>query len=196
MPILSRFNYRCLAAKILYTWKLRHIGEVILMSICPSCGREVPPEAAFCSYCGASLTAVPPPPVMVEVPISYQIQTATIFFDEKASRLELIVRIIWSFLAGLVGFVYGLAFSLIILLYSIAAGILNFINFIKILITGKRWRTAFNWQAKLIDRSTTYSTRLYNYWMRRAPYFGLMIDKRPTLGMEPAPSRTPGGTPA
>jgi hypothetical protein len=27
----------------------------------------------------------------VEVPISYQIQTATILFDERASRLELIV---------------------------------------------------------------------------------------------------------
>ncbi|MEM1607599.1 MAG: zinc ribbon domain-containing protein [Candidatus Bathyarchaeia archaeon] len=169
------------------------------MPICPNCGREVPLEAAFCSYCGASLTAAPPPPpppTFVEVPISYQIQTATIFFDEKASRLELIVRIIWGFLISLVGFIYGLAFSFIILFYSIAAGILNLINFIKILITGKRWRTAFNWQARLIDKSATYYARLYNYWMRRTPYFGLMIDKRPELKMEQAPSRTPGGAPA
>lgn len=171
------------------------------MPFCPNCGREVPSGAAFCSYCGASLTAMPPPPpptppAMVEVPISYQIQTATIFFDEKASRLELIVRIVWNFLIGLVGFVYGLAFGIIILFYSVAAGILNIINFIKILITGKRWRTAFSWQAKLIDKSATYYTRLYNYWMRRAPYFGLMIDKRPSIKMEPEPSKTPGGTPA
>ncbi|MCX8171949.1 MAG: zinc-ribbon domain-containing protein [Candidatus Bathyarchaeota archaeon] len=172
------------------------------MSTCPNCGREVPSGAVFCSYCGASLTAMPPPPppppptFMVEVPISYQIQTATILFDEKASRLELIARIVWNFLVGLVGFVYSLAFSFIILFYSIAAGILNIINFIKILITGKRWKKAFDWQAKLIYRSATYYARLHNYWMRRAPYFGLMIDKRPSLNMEPEPLKTPGGSPA
>ena len=165
--------------------------------ICPNCGKEAPSDAAFCSYCGASLTAIPPSPAAtVEVPISYQIQTATILFDERASRLELIVRIVWSFLIGLVGFVYGLAFGIIILFYSFAAGILNIINFIKILITGKRWKTAFDWQAKLIDKSATYYTRLYNYGMRRAPYLGLMTDKRPPLEMEPEPSKTPGGSPA
>ena len=165
--------------------------------ICPNCGKEAPSDAAFCSYCGASLTAIPPPPAAtVEVPISYQIQTATILFDERASRLELIVRIVWSFLIGLVGFIYGLAFGIIILFYSFAAGILNIINFIKILKNGKRWKTAFDWQAKLINKSATYYARLYNYGMRRAPYLGLMTDKRPPLEMEPEPSKTPGGSPA
>jgi hypothetical protein len=28
--------------------------------ICPSCGRESPPDAAFCARCGASLGAPPP----------------------------------------------------------------------------------------------------------------------------------------
>jgi len=168
------------------------------MSICLNCGKEASFGATFCVYCGASLIAMPPPPssAIAEVPISYQIQTATILFDEKASRLELIVRIIWSLLISLVSFVYGLAFGIIILFYSLAAGILNIINFIKILITGKRWKTAFDWQAKLINKSATYYARLYNYGMRRAPYFGLMTDKRPPLEMEPEPSKTPGGTPA
>lgn len=137
-----------------------------------------------------------PPPTAAEVPISYHIQTATIPFDEKASRLELIVRIFWGILISLVGFVYGLAFGIIILFYSIAAWILNIINFIIILITGKRWKTAFDWQAKLLNKSATYYSRLYNYSMRRAPYLGLMIDKRPPLEMEPEPPRMPGGAPA
>lgn len=137
-----------------------------------------------------------PPSAPAEVPISYHIQTATIHFDEKASRLELIVRIFWNILISLVSFVYGIAFGIIILLYSIVAGVLNIINFFKILITGKRWKTAFDWQAKLINKIATYNARLYNYSMRRAPYIGLMTDKRPSLEMEPEPPRTPGGTPA
>jgi hypothetical protein len=124
------------------------------------------------------------------------VQTATIPFDEKASRLELIVRIVWGLLMGIVGFIYGLVFGIIILVYSIIAGILNIINFFIILITGKRWKTAFDWQAKLITKSATYYTRLYNYGMRRAPYQGLMIDRRPSLEMESEPSKTPGGSPA
>jgi hypothetical protein len=135
-------------------------------------------------------------PVVEEVPISYIIQTATIPFDEKASRLELLVRIIWLFLTWLVSFVYSLVFGILILIYTIIASILNVINFFIILITRKRWKTAFNWQAKLIKNSATYYTRLYNYTMRRAPYFGLMTDKRPELGMESEPSKTPGGSPA
>ncbi|MEM2972473.1 MAG: hypothetical protein QW270_08685 [Candidatus Bathyarchaeia archaeon] len=96
----------------------------------------------------------------------------------------------------MVSFVYSLAFGIIMLVYGIVALILNIINFFVILITGKRWKTAFNWQAKLITKSVTYYTRLYNYGMRRAPYFGLMIDKRPDLGMEPEPTKTSGGSTA
>ncbi|MEM2103690.1 MAG: hypothetical protein QW717_02215 [Candidatus Bathyarchaeia archaeon] len=138
----------------------------------------------------------PSPPPIVDVPISYLVQTAAIPFEKKASRLELLVRIVWGLLMGIVSFVYGLIFGIIILVYSIVAGILNIINFFIILITGKRWKTAFDWQAKLITKSATYYTRLYNYGMRRAPYQGLMIDKRPPLGMEPEPSKTSGGSPA
>jgi len=174
------------------------------MPHCPNCGKEMPPDATFCPSCGASATALPPPPPpplpqpmpVEEIPISYIIQTATIPFNEKASRIELLVRIFWNILTGLIGFVYSLAFGILILFYGIVALILNVINFFVILITGKRWRTAFNWQAKLITKSATYYTRLYNYGMRRAPYFGLMTDKRPTLEMEPEPSKTPGGAPA
>jgi len=89
-----------------------------------------------------------------------------------------------EFANELVSFVYGLVFGITI------------INFIKILITGKRWKTAFDWQAKLINKSATCHDRLYNCGMRRAPYIGLMTDKRPSLEMEPEPSKTPGGTPA
>jgi len=170
------------------------------MSYCPNCGKEVPPGAAYCRFCGVSLTAMPTstvqPPVVSEVPISYQVQTAVIPFDERASRLELLVRIVWSWLIGLVGFIYGLGFVIIIWVYGFVAGILNAINFIIILITAKRWKTAFDWQAKLIQKSATYYARLNNYQMRRAPYLGLMIDRRPPLEMEPEPAKTPGGSPA
>lgn len=179
------------------------------MSNCPNCGKEVHVSAVFCSSFGVNLNAMPPPPppppppqttpyppIATEVPISYVVQTTTISFEEKASRLELLARILWYILTGLVGFVYALVFGIIILVYGIIALILNIVNFFKILITGKRWKTAFEWQSKLITKSATYNTRLYNYWMRRAPYFGLMIDKRPDLGMEPEPSKTPGGSPA
>lgn len=167
----------------------------VFMSYCPKCGKEVPEGAAFCPSCGASLTVMPPS-VVAEVPISYVVQTASIQFDEKASRLELLVRIVWGWLIGLVGLVYGFVFGIIVLVYSFVASILNIINFIIILITAKRWKTAFDWQAKLITKSATYYTRLYNYSMRRAPYLGIMIDKRPPLGMEPEPSKTSGGSPA
>jgi hypothetical protein len=88
-------------------------------------------------------------PQSAVVPISYQVQTAVIPFDAKASRLELFVRIIWGLLLNLVFFVYALCYGIIILLYGIIAGILNVINFFIILITAKSWKTAFNWQAKL-----------------------------------------------
>lgn len=169
------------------------------MSHCPNCGKETSADATFCPHCGASLTTLPPPPpppLVVEVPISYVIQTATIPFDEKASRLELLVRILWLFLTGLIGFVYSLIFGIIILIYGVIASILNTLNLFIILITGKRWKTAFNWQLKLITKSAIYYAQLYNYWMRRSPYFGLMTDKRPNLGMEPEPSKIAGGSPA
>jgi hypothetical protein len=176
--------------------------------ICPNCKKETPPNAAFCQFCGTSLTAETSPPTqpsatpapttnaVAEVPITLQIQTAAIPFDGNASRVELFVRIVWNLLIGLISFLYGLGFGIIIFVYSIVAGILNIINFFIILITAKRWKTAFEWQAKLIQKNITYYTRLYNYTMRRAPYFGLMIDKRPSLDMEPDPSTTPGGSPA
>lgn len=175
---------------------------------CPNCGKKIDNEdATFCSFCGTSLTAAPPPnqqptssvqasTTVIEVPIALQVQTAVISFDASASRLELLVRIVWTFLTNLIFFVYGLGFGIIVLVYSFVAGILNIIHFIVILITGKRWKPAVNWQAKLIQKSVTYSTRIVNYNMRRAPYFGLIIDRRPSLEMEPRPSTTTGGSPA
>jgi hypothetical protein len=180
-----------------------------VMPYCPNCGKEVPKGAVSCTFCGVSLTNVPPTPmpqpiaptplpptVVAEVPISYQVQTAVITFDENASRLELFVRILWNFLIGLIGFIYGLVFGIIILIYGFVAGILNLINFLSILITAKRWKTAFVWQAQLIQKMATYYAQLNNFTMRRAPYFGLMTDRRPKLEMEPTPSTTPGGSPA
>ncbi|MGB9741254.1 MAG: hypothetical protein ACP5IM_07125 [Candidatus Bathyarchaeia archaeon] len=178
------------------------------MSYTQNAKKKMPADATSRQFYRVSLTTVPPPPpppppqtmpyppVVEDVPVSYVVQTATISFEEKASRLELLVRILWYILTGLVGFVYSLVFGIIILVYGIIASILNIISFFKILITGKRWKIAFDWQAKLIAKSVNYNTRLYNYWMRRAPYFGLMIDKRTGLGMEPEPSKTPGGSPA
>lgn len=178
------------------------------MSFCPNCGKEVNPSTSFCPHCGASLAAnseVPPTPTntvvnaspeAATVPITFQIQTADIPFDGSASRVELFVRILWYFLTGLIGMVYGIIFGIIIAVYSIVAGILNFINFWIILITGKRWKTAFDWSAQLIQKAMTYYTRLYNFSMRRAPYMGLMIDQRPKLEMEPEAATTTGGSPA
>ena len=178
---------------------------------CPNCGKKIDNEyATFCAFCGASLAVgpLPPPPnqqptsygqastAAIEVPIALQVQTAVISFDESASRLELLVRILWSFLTNLIVFIYGLGFGIIVLVYSFVAEILNIIHFIIILITGKRWKTAVDWQAQLIQKSITYSTRISNYSMRRAPYLGLMIDRRPSLEMEPNPATTTGGSPA
>jgi len=174
------------------------------MSYCSNCGKETPADAAFCPSCGTSLTAVSPsqsqtmsspPPSIAEIPISYIIQTTSIPFESKASRIELLVRIVWYILTGLIGFVYSIVFGIIVLVYGIIALILNIINFFIILITGKRWKIAFDWQVKLITQSATCYTRLYNYWMRRAPYFGLMTDKRPDLRIEPESTKTPGGSP-
>ena len=90
--------------------------------------------------------AVPPAPtttLVTEVPISLQVQKATISFEENADRVELFVRIVWNFLIGLISFLYGIGFGIIILVYTVIAGVLNIINFFVILITAKRWKPAF-----------------------------------------------------
>ena len=178
------------------------------MSYCPNCGKEVDPNKPFCPSCGASIAATSQKPPMPNstvinaspqatvVPITFQAQTANIQFDASASRLELFVRILWYFLNAIIVFAYGLVFGIIIAIYGFVAGILNFINFWIILITGKRWKTAFDWSAKLIQKAITYYARLFNFALRRAPYMGLMIDQRPKLTMEPEPATTTGGSPA
>jgi len=177
------------------------------MPYCSNCAKEAPSGVSLCPFCGKILsagspssgsnpTSTAPLPQSAVVPISYQVQTAVIPFDAKASRLELFVRIIWGLLLNLVFFVYGLCYGIIILLYGIIAGILNVINFFIILITAKSWKTAFNWQAKLIQKSATYYARLNNYMMRRTPYLRLMTDRRPPLEMEQGPSTTPEESPA
>jgi len=174
---------------------------MVIMPYCPDCGKKIPTGTVICPSCGKSLNAAQPPtapapgsteplPQSVVIPISYQIQTAAVPFEAKASRLELFVRIVWEILIDLVLFIYSLVYGIILLFYGIIAGILHIINWFIILITARRWKTAFDWQAKLIQKSATYYARLISYTMQRAPYLRLMTDQRPSLEMESEPSTT------
>ena len=108
---------------------------------------------------------------------------AELAFDSKASRAELFVRIIWSFLYMIVAFVYAIVFTIVIFVFSIVALILSSIQWLVILFAGKRWEAAFNWNAKtLYERTIPYYVRLYNYTLRFMPYLHWMTDKRPGLG--------------
>ena len=81
-------------------------------------------------------------------------------FEEEASRSELFVRIIYSFIIAIVLGVYG-----------IVAGICESLQWILILITGKRNESLNN----VIKTYVSYSILV-------AKYMCLLSDERPPLG--------------
>ncbi|HPY59925.1 MAG TPA: DUF4389 domain-containing protein [Methanospirillum sp.] len=84
-------------------------------------------------------------------------------YEEKAGRLELFIRIIYSFIIGIVLTVYGFI-----------AGICMFIQFFVILILGRRSQT-------LSDLIQGY----LEYYVHILPYTSFMTDERP--GIFPSP---------
>jgi hypothetical protein len=80
-------------------------------------------------------------------------------FEESASRLELLVRILYWILIGIVLWIYG-----------IIAGICFFIQWFFILIFGKRHETLSNIAKGYLE-----------YMVHVLPYMYFMTDKRPDV---------------
>jgi uncharacterized protein len=72
------------------------------MPTCTSCGAELPPNAAFCSACGAAVTApseAPSDPAPAPAPVAVARPTAVAVTDVKAWAM-------WSHLSALGGLVF------------------------------------------------------------------------------------------
>jgi len=84
---------------------------------------------------------------------------AKVSFSEKASRVELLVRIVWAILAGIVLFIFG-----------IISGIAWIVQIVYILVTGRRHKSLQG----LIKSVTIQEFRLRSYLM-------LLTDERPPI---------------
>ena len=131
----------------------------------------------------------------VEVPVSFKIQTAKVPYVPRSSRLELIIiRPIWIFIMSIILTLYSIGYMIVITLFMFVAYILTALEWIKILILGKRWRAAFNWKNKFLTVLVRYSIKLNNYVFRRMPYILFMVDQRPPIGMEGEPDKEKTGS--
>lgn len=79
-------------------------------------------------------------------------------FDEKASRLELLIRFIWLIPCGIVSFFLGI-------IYMFA----YMIQFLHILVLGKRQKTLHNWILKYQCYYTKVNTYVLLLTDERAP---------------------------
>lgn len=123
---------------------------------------------------------------IIQVPVSFKIQTAAIPFDPKASRIELVfIRWLWS-LFSFPFIIFGIAwFSFILAILFLLSFIFNTFNVLTMFLFGRRLGFAFNTSAKLIEKKAVFLAKICNYIMRRQPYFDLLTDKRPDkFGME------------
>lgn len=119
-----------------------------------------------------------------QIVYNYEMKEGTLSFEKKASRLELLIRIFYTFFLGLVYFIYSIGYSIIIMILGLFAAFVNFLNWWYILFFGKRWEFAFEFtRSYFYDYTIRYYLTLLNYWMRYVPYSMLMTDERPPLGM-------------
>lgn len=80
-------------------------------------------------------------------------------YEEKAGRIELFIRIIYSFIIGIVLMIYGFI-----------AGICMFIQFFVILILGRRSRGLSDFIQGYLE-----------YYVHILPYTSFMTDERPGI---------------
>ena len=122
---------------------------------CPECGFENKSDAKFCVNCGAELEKGVP---KREYPIKVKIKT----MEEKASRIELFVRI-----------VYGFVLSIIAGIWGFFAEIAAVIQWFYILIMGKRNGSLWGFIAGYM-----------RYYFRLQGYVTLLTDERPPISGE------------
>ena len=86
-------------------------------------------------------------------------------YVEKASRIELFVRIVYGFILGLIAY-----------FWNFAVGIAAFIQWFHILILGRRneklWR---------------FTLSFYRFYSRALAYFTLLTDAKPPISGKPIP---------
>jgi hypothetical protein len=80
-------------------------------------------------------------------------------YVEKASRFELFVRILLSFVYGIIAEIWG-----------ILAGVLLVLQWLIVLVTGKRNKGIYNFIAGF-----------WRYWTRTIAYILMLTDERPPL---------------
>jgi len=112
---------------------------------CKICGQDNPPEAHFCTNCGATLvTAVePPPPEEAALPVQL-----TIDYPERLSRLLLFFK--WLFVIPV---------AIVAWFYAIGAFVVSIIAFFAILFLGEYPHGLFNFVVgfnRFVLRMTAY----------------------------------------
>lgn len=137
------------------------------MNNCNKCGTKLPQDSSFCPECG-SPTAVEsgqPQPTRSEKmdsgitsSIDFPVKIS-MPFEEKASRIELFVRIVLGWVYGIIAGVWGFL-----------AAVANIIQWFHILFTAKRNATIWN-----------FVQGYYRYAVRVSSYTLLLTDKRPPI---------------
>ncbi|MDD5337573.1 MAG: DUF4389 domain-containing protein [Candidatus ainarchaeum sp.] len=79
-------------------------------------------------------------------------------YDEKAGRLELFIRIVWA-----------IPCSIVLMVLALIGEILMALQFLYILVLGKRNRMMFDWTKKYIAYCTKFSSYLYLLTDERCP---------------------------
>ena len=111
---------------------------------CPKCGREVPPGAQFCPYCGTKISTSSTSSLSIDVKYLRRvyISLSTAFINQfmltaSLALLTLIVIILRNYVAILMNYTYFILTISVIVIAHIA---LSFINMTKFNKTRRRFR--------------------------------------------------------
>jgi len=119
---------------------------------CPECGFENKSDAKFCVNCGAELEKGVP---NGEYPIKVKIKT----MEEKASRIELLIRIVYGFVLGIIASIWGmLAFITLI------------IHWFYILVCGKKEESLWKFYLEYL-----------RFFSKVRGYIYMLTDERPPI---------------
>ncbi|HDD26765.1 MAG TPA: zinc ribbon domain-containing protein [Acidilobales archaeon] len=111
---------------------------------CPKCGKEVPPDAQFCPYCGTKISTSSTSSLSIDVKYLRRvyISLSTAFINQfmltaSLALLTLIVIILRNYVAILMNYTYFILTISVIVIAHIA---LSFINMTKFNKTRRKFR--------------------------------------------------------
>ncbi len=125
---------------------------------CPECGFENKSDAKFCVNCGAELEKGVP---KREYPIKVKIKT----MEEKASRIELFVRIVYGFVLSIIAGIWGML-----------AFITAVIHWFYILVCGKKEESLWKFYLEYLRFVSKLDGYIYMLTDERPPITGADVE--------------------